>query len=318
MKWVPAQFRKEVRLRVRPLRDRQVHDARLASWVLLGAVMAVLLIACANVANLMLARAATRQREMSVRVALGAGRARLMRQALTESSTLAMAGGVVGCGLAYALVRLFVAIAPQGIPRLEQASLDLRVLGFTFAAAVLSGVLFGLAPALERPRADAIAGWRSIGARRSLFRQIMAAAQIAISLVLLTGASLLLRSLWKLQNTPLGMRPDSVITANVVPGQGMRPEQRLAFFEELERRLERLPGVAAMAISDSVPPGGMVRARPFASFQPEGRPRFMEGTGGMVAWRFVTPGYFAAMGIPLVKGHTFRDEDRDPKRLRWC
>ena len=133
LNFVPGPFRKEVKLRVRALRDRQIHDARLASWILLGAVLAVLLIACANVANLLLARAATRRRELAVRLALGATRGRLWRQTLTESLLLALAGGAAGCALAVLLLRIFVTIAPEGIPRLQQATVDLRVLLFTMA-----------------------------------------------------------------------------------------------------------------------------------------------------------------------------------------
>ena len=130
---VPAQFRKEVTLRVRSLRDRQMYDVRTASWVLFGAVIAVLLIACANIANLLLARSMNRRKELAIRAALGASRGRLARQALTESALLAIAGGAVGCALAWALLRVFIGIAPSGIPHMEQASLDPRVLLFAIS-----------------------------------------------------------------------------------------------------------------------------------------------------------------------------------------
>ncbi len=149
---VPAAFRKEVSLRVRSLRDRQVHDARIASWVLLGAVIAVLLIACANIANLLLARSMNRRKELAVRAALGASRARLARQALTESALLAIAGGTAGCALAWALLRVFIGIAPSSIPHMEQASLDPRALLFAIAVSIASGLFFGLAPALPKSR----------------------------------------------------------------------------------------------------------------------------------------------------------------------
>jgi hypothetical protein len=158
METVPPRFRKEVTLRVRPLRDRQVGDARAASLALLGAVLAVLLIACANIANLLLARAVGRDREIAVRAALGASRARLVRLALTESVLLALAGGTAGCGLAWVLLRAFQAIAPEGLPRIGEATLDLRVLLFSAAAAVLSGILFGLFPALRRTEVGAHGG----------------------------------------------------------------------------------------------------------------------------------------------------------------
>ncbi len=241
LKFVPGPFRKEVHLRVRSLRDRwpDPRCAHLASWILLCAVLAVLAIACANVANLLLARAAARQRELAVRAALGASRARLARQTLTESLLLAATGGAAGCLLAAALLRVFVAIAPEGIPRLQQATVDPRVMLITLAVSLLCGLLFGLAPALEPARAETLAGWRSLGNRHYLFRHALVAAQICMSLVLLTGASLLLRSFWNLENQPLGMRTNSVLTATVTLGQQAyaEPQRQLAFFEELERRL---------------------------------------------------------------------------------
>jgi predicted permease len=314
---VPPGFRKDVRLRLRPLRDRQVQDARLASWMLLASVAAVLLIACANVANLLLARATARQRERAVRAALGAGRGRLIRQALTESVPLALAGGAAGCALAFLLLRLFVGIAPEGIPRLSQAGVDDRVLLFTLGVSLLCGMLFGLAPAMETPRPENLAGWRSAGTRRHWFRQSLVAAQIAVSLVLLTGASLLLRSLWNLQTQPLGMRTERVLTATVALGQTSyaQPERRLAFFEQWEARVRQLPGVAEVALSDSVPPAANPRGPMiYHAIDVEGRPRSQEGTGGPVNWRTVTPRYFAALGIPILRGRAFTEEDRDPSR----
>ncbi len=295
--FIPAPFRKEVKFRLRSLRDRQVADARLASWVLLGAVCAVLLIACANVANLLLARSVSRRREMAIRAALGAGRGRLIRQVLTESVTLALAGGAAGCGLAYLLLRGFVAIAPDGIPRLGQAALDGRVLWFALIGSLLAGVLFGMAPAFARPAARM---------PRSFLRQSLTAVQIAVSLTLLTSACLLLRSLWNLQNDPLGMRAENVVTASFVlsPQRYGDNARQIAFFEELEQRLSRLPGGTA-AISDSLPPSGAVRSRPIGAIQPT-----LEGSGGMVIWRYVTPGYFSALGIPIVRGRSFTEGDR--------
>jgi predicted permease len=317
LQFVPGPFRKEVKLRVRSLRDRQIHDARLASWILLGAVLAVLLIACANVANLLLARAATRQRELAVRLALGAGRSRLVRQSLTESLLLAAAGGAAGCLLAAALLRIFVAIAPEGIPRLQQATVDLRVLLFTLAVSLASGIVFGLAPAMQQhPRTETLSGWRTVGAGHYLFRHALVAAQICASLVLLTGASLLMRSLWNLQNQPLGMRTGSVLAATVTLGQKSYdlPASQLAFFEELERRLRRIPGVAHLALSDSTPLSGTARSTIYSVTDVAGRARSTEDTGGMVTWRAVTPDYFAALGIPILRGRGFEEQDRDPQQ----
>jgi putative ABC transport system permease protein len=314
LQYVPAPYRKEVHLQIRSLRDRQAQDARLPSWVLLGAVAAVLLIACANIANLLLARSMGRRRELAVRIALGAGRARLIRQTLTETLLLGAIGGAAGCALAWMLLRLFVSVAPQGIPRLDQASLDGRVLLFTVAASLLAGLLFGLAPALSTPEAESLAGWRVSGARRTLLRESLVAAQIAVSLVLLTGAGLLLRSLWNVERVPLGMRPEHVAIAEFTLAKQRYPQdaQQLQFFDELETRMARIPGVTAMTISDSLPPAGVTRSRPLASMPVEGQPPLREGTGGMVVWRYVTPSYFSTLRIPIVSGRGFENEDRSP------
>jgi len=312
LKTVPPQFRNEVHLRIRSLRDRQVHDAKLAAWILLVAVIFVLLIACANVASLLLARAAGRQREMSVRSALGASRARLIRLTITESLLLALLGTAVGCIIAAVLVRIFVAVAPEGIPFLANAHIDARVIGFAIVASLACGILFGIAPALQRPNAESLAGRSAIGAPHSRLRQLLVVAQIAVSLVLLAGASLLLRSLWNLQNQPLGMHTNSLVTAAIDLGRQRypKPEQQMPFFLQLESRLRKLPGVNALAISDSLPPGGWRHDQILAGINVEGKPR-PEGTGGLIVWRWVTPDYFRALGIPIVQGRVFREDDRD-------
>ena len=309
---VPPRFRQEITLRIRPLRDRQVGDARAASFALLGAVLAVLLIACANIANLLLARAVGRDREIAVRAALGASRARLARLALTESLLLALTGGAFGSGLAFLLLRAFQAIAPEGLPRIGEATLDLRVLAFSACAAVSSGVLFGLFPALRHTGAGVPGSARTVGPARGWLRGALVTAQIAISVILLTGAGLLLRSLDNLQRVPMGFEIDHVITASFVLGRQRysRDVEQLALFRELERRLETLPGVSASAVSDSIPPFGGTRGRPLSTIDIEGRPQRPEGSGGMVAWRYVTPNYFAAMGIPIRRGRSFTQLDR--------
>ena len=314
LQYVPPQFRKEVHLRMRSLRDRQVQDARTASWVLLGAVGAVLLIACANIANLLLARATSRRKELAVRAALGAGRGRLIRQTLTETLLLSAFGGLAGSALAWALLRMFVGLAPEGIPRLDQAAIDPRVLLFTLAGSIASGLLFGIAPALQNPQAESLTGSRTAGARRMLLREWLCAAQIAISLVLLVSAGMLLRSLWKIQSVPMGLETEHVITAEFVLGkQGYSEDVRQhQFVNELETRLARIPGVGSFAISDSLPPSGGTHGRLLASMQVEGKPPFDKGTGGLIMWRYVTPGYFSALGIPIVRGRAFTEDDRAP------
>lgn len=314
LQFVPAQFRNEVQLSVRSLRDRQIQDSRLASWILLGAVLAVLLVACTNVASLLLAKAAGRQRETAMRVALGASRGRLVRQSLAESLLLGVFGGAAGCWIAYALLRVFVSIAPEGILRLQQASLDLRVLLFALGASLVCGVLFGLVPALQRVEAESLTGRSTAPTRRGWLRQLLVTAQIAVSLVLLAGAGLLLRSFWNLQAAPLGMNAESVVTVRIVLGEYKYPQpaQQQAFFEEVEARLGRLPGVTSLTASDSLPPSGRMTTAILASMEVAGRPRFAQGTGGMVGYRSVTPGYFSTLGIPIVQGRGFREEDRLP------
>ncbi|MFN7992776.1 MAG: ABC transporter permease [Bryobacteraceae bacterium] len=315
LQYVPPQFRKEVKLKIRALRDLQIQDARLASWILLAAVAAVLLIACANVANLLLARAAIRQHELAIRVAIGAARLRLFRQTLTESLLLAVFGGGAGCLLAAVLLRALTAVAPEGIPRLQQAGLDLRVLLFTLAVSLFCGIVFGVVPALQMPSMT-VGGSRTVGSRHYLLRHALVASQICVSLILLAGAGLLLRSLWNIQNQPLGLRTENVMAASVSLGANTYadPARQLAFFEELERRLRRVPGIAQLGMSDSLPFGGFSHSTIYSVIDVQGRPRMPEGTGGMVTWRIVTPGYFNALGIPLLRGVGFREEDRDPDR----
>lgn len=310
--YVPPQFRDEVSFRVRSLRDRQIQDARVASWVLLGSVFAVLLVACTNVANLLLARATKRVRELAVRTALGAGRGRLVRQALTESLLLGLLGGLGGCWLAYFLLRLFVSIAPEGIPRLEQATIDVRVLLFALTISLLSGVFFGLAPALRRPTPELLTGKENRAPSRSLLRQSLVTAQIAISLMLLAGAGLLLRSLWKLETVSLGMDTQHVIAAKFDLAEYRYPDaaKQLAFFNQVEWRLKQAPGIKWLAMSDTLPPSGGMQATFLSSIEIPGHAKFSEGTGGMIGYRHVTPAYFPALGIPILHGRGFSEEDR--------
>ena len=299
---VPPRFRKEIRWAVQSVRDRQVGSSRLASHALLGAAFALLLIACANIANLLLARAVGREKEFAVRTALGASRGRLVRQMLTESLLLGLAGGVVGCGVAWAVLRMVVQLGAGAMPRLEEATLDARVL---LAAAMVSlgaSVLFGLAPA-----------WRRASGPRGGLRASMVAAQMALSVVLLASAGLLLRTLWTLESTRTGMDAEQVVTARFVLSKqrfGASPQAQVDFFSELDRRLAAGPGVTAAAVTDSLPPTGGTRGRPYSTIEIEGELPAPEGSGGMVAWRYVTPGYFAALGIRVVEGRGFSTEDQ--------
>jgi len=313
---VPPELRKEVRLVVRSLRDRQIHEVKLSSWMLLGSVLALLLAACANIANLMLARAVARRQELAMRAALGAGRGRLMRQTLTESLIFGLLGGAAGCATAWALLRICIHVAPGGILRLEHARIDLRVLLFALAGSLTAALLFGLAPALEPHRAEILGGWHVAGIGRTLFRKALVSAQVALSLVLLAGASLLLRSFWKLQNQPLGFQPEHVVTASFTLRRRYRPTQgqgqpnlaQAGFYDELEERLKRIPGGGFLALTDSIPPRGSM-GRPYSNLRIAGHPPVAR-EGGMVEFRWVTPGYFRALGIPIVAGRTFNEGER--------
>ena len=312
---VPPAFRKEIGFQVRPVRDRQVGDAKLASAALFGSVLAVLLIACANIATLVLARAVGRARELAMRAALGASRLRLAAQSLTECVLLALAGGAAGVALTWALLRGFTAMAPGALPRMAQASIDWRVLIFTAVLSVASGVVFGVVPAFRNPPAALIGGaWRAVGTPSGRLRTLLVMLQIAVTIVLLAGAGLLLRSLWNISRVPLGIDAGHVVTARFVLGKGRYPDgpREIAFTQELERRLAALPGVEVAAIADSLPPAGGTRGRPLNTIEVEGRERKPEGTGGMVAWRFVSPGYFAALRIPILRGRGFSAADLEP------
>ena len=310
---MPPHIRKNLQFHVRSLRDVQTGDFRAASWTLLAAVLAMLSIACANAANLLLARAVARRQEFAIRVALGAGRLRMARQALAETLLLSLSGGAAGCVLAYVLLRLFIAIAPSGIPHLASASLDARVLLFGIGLAAFCGVAFGLVPALQTPRAAMPSGTRTAGCVGLLTRRLLVGAQLAVSLVLVICAGILLQSLWNRQAVSLGMRTDRVVTAQLALGPRYgQPATRAAFYEELEARLRRLPGVQTVALSDSLPPGGTPRSQPVFALTVQGKPPLDMATPGIVVWRAVTPDYFRALGIPILAGRAFTEEDRRP------
>jgi predicted permease len=316
LKQIPADIRKQMHLMVRSLRDKQMQDVRVTAWVLFGAVLAVLLIACANVASLLMARGAARRRELAVRSVLGASRGRLVAQALTEAMLLALSGAGAGCLLAEGLLRLFVAIAPANVPYLSQVHLDLRIVGFAVLVSVLCGLLFGLAPAFEKPSAEMLAGRSGRNATRATLRQWLVVAQIGASMVLLTGAMLLVRSFWKLEHEQLGIRADRTLTVSVTLGSYNygTPQKRMVFFQELEKRLRFGPGVSDVALSDSVPPENFqLGGQRIEDIVVEGRPRPHEASGELVTFRRVSPDYFRTLNIPIVRGESFTDAERGSK-----
>jgi predicted permease len=300
---VPRGFRKEVKLVVHPLRDRQVRDSTRSAWLLIGAVGLLLLIAIANVANLLLARAAARQRELAVRVAIGAGRARLARQLFTESFALAGVGGILGIAFAWVLLRMFQAIAPAGILRLNDAAIDWRVAVFAAGASMAASILFGAAPAIRAPKP---------GRRRDKLRPTLVISQIALALVLLCGATLLARSLRNMASAPLGMETGSVFTAFAQLPGARYPDaaSRATFWRQVEERVAAAPGVEKMALSESMPPEGRAESTIFSRIAIEGRPQQSgQATGGTVIVRRVTPAYFQILGIPMRTGRALTDSD---------
>ncbi len=298
---VPPAMAREVKAHVKSLRDLRIGDAKTAAWVLFGSVLAVLLLASSNVANLLLARSVARRNEMSIRRALGAGRMRLARQALTESLVISIAGGAAGCGVAYALVTVLGKSAPLGIPQIAQAAVDLRVLLFALLCAILSAMVFGIGPALDR---QVTAGSR--------VRPVFIVAQLALSLALLTGAGLLIETLWRFEQIPLGMETRNIATAFVsLPVERYATASaRLAFAEEWERRLQNAGFTTVAAVADSRPPEVPLRSKPLAAQTIDGHAQ-TEPAAGTVVWRAVTPGYFSALGIAIRKGRAFIEQDRD-------
>ena len=309
--FIPKDIRKDFHLSIRSLRDRETQDTQLMAWILLAAVLAVLLIACANVAGLMMARGEARERELAVRSALGASRARLIRQTLTEASLLSLAGAAAGMALAEGLLRAFVDLAPTSIPFLARAGLDIRIASFTVLLSLICAALFGLLPALQTPRAVALAARAVRFRKRSVLRRGLVAGQIAMSMVLLSGAALLLRSFQNVQEQHLGMQTGGGFTVKIaLPGFRYDTSQKqMDFYLQAEAAIRRLPGIHAVAISDSVPPGGSQGGR-WSDLAVDGKPHPEQGTGGSVAERTVTPDYFHSLNIPIVRGRNFTEEDR--------
>jgi putative ABC transport system permease protein len=294
-----------------PALESLVGDVRPALLILLGAVGMVLLIACVNVANLLLARATTRHREMAIRAALGASRLRVVRQLLTESVLLALAGGALGLLIALWGTDLLVSLTRDDLPRAGQIGLDVRVLGFTLLVSLLTGIVFGIVPAIQSSRTDLTeslkeGGRGSTEGGRNRLRGALVVGEVAIAIVLLAGAGLLIQSLRRLERVDPGFNPRNVLTFSLgLPEVRYKPEQQIQFYQLLKARLESLPGVKSASAVMPLPLGG---DRMRVTFETEGRP-IAKGELPATEIRTIGLDYFKTMGIPLIKGRDFTERD---------
>jgi len=296
-----------------PLHEQFFGNMRLTLWILLGAVCCLLLVACANVANLLLQRATTRRRETAIRLALGATPGRLMRQLLTESLLLALSGGVLGVVVAFWSADFLVALSPISFPSFVKLTLDARVLGFSLLLSVLTGALFGLAPALQATKPmlnealkESCRG-ASGGLGRSRLLGSLVVAEIALALVLLVGAGLMIRSLRRLQAVDPGFDSERLLTMRFsLPAEQYSHAQIGAFNQQLRDRLQALPGVQSVALSSGLPLSGDTSAGPI---ELEGHTVAPADGEIRMYWHRVTPQFFATLGIPLIKGRDFTVED---------
>ncbi|MFL6527782.1 MAG: ADOP family duplicated permease [Chthoniobacterales bacterium] len=299
---------------VNPLHEEIVGNMKPALLILLGAVAFVLLISCANVANLLLARAAVRQKEIALRLALGADRARLTKQLLVESVLLSLIGGVVGLGLAYVGLHVLTSFIPQDLAQADTITIDAKVLGFTLLIAVVTGLVFGLAPAsqathlnlndtLKESGRDAGAG-----ARGKRLRSSLVVAEVAVSFILLIGAGLLINSFMHLRNLDPGFRADHLLTMKVDLSEVKYPnrEKRITFFEEVLRRVRELPGMQSAAVASNLP---LTYNGDSMSIGVEGIPDPPPDQQPDIIYRAVGPGYFGTMGIQVMRGRDFTDQD---------
>jgi putative ABC transport system permease protein len=298
-----------------PLHEEVVGDIKPALLVLLGAVGFVLLIACANVANLLLARAAVRQKEIALRLALGASRSRLMRQFLTESVLLAVFGAGLGLLLAFGGIRILKTFIPATISQVQTINIDARVLIFTALVAVLTGIGFGLAPALQASHLnlnDTLKeGGRDAGGGRkgNRLRDLLVIGEVAVSFVLLIGAGLLINSFFHLRNLEPGFRADHLLTMKVDLSEVKYPdrERRAAFFDEVIRRVRALPGVQSAAVAGNLP---LTYNGDSMNISVEGVPDPPPDQRPDVIFRAIGPGYFGTMGISIIRGRDFTDQDK--------
>ena len=311
----PSENAKNTPPKVFPLHEEIVGSYRTSLFMLLGAVMLVLLIACSNLANLLLSRASARRKEMAIRAALGASRRRLITQLLTETGVLALLGGALGLFLAWQGTHLLVALSPETLPRAHEIRIDGRVLAFTLVVSTGVGLLFGLIPALQASRVDLNGELQGSGkggadhARRDRTRSVLVVSEIALSLVLLITVALLVKSFLRLQEVAPGFNGEHLLLTRLsLPnGKYSNREAVALFFDKVLPRLENLPGVRAVAATNVLPLSGMnVRS----DFTIVGRPPLGPTDKPAAQNRWVSPGYFRALGIPLIKGRSFNAQDK--------
>ena len=300
-----------------PLQDQVVGPMRTGLWILLGAVTLVLLIACANLTIMLLARAASREREMAIRVALGASLKRMLRQLLTESVLVSILGGIAGVLLAIWAIDLLRMIGAQTVPRLREVNLDLSVLAMTFGVAVVTGILFGLVPAIVSAKPELTEALKeggrgsTGGAHRNRLRNALIVAETVLALVLLIGAGLLVKSFVRLQNVSPGFNPHNVLTAEISLPVGKYPRDSrglpvINFYNEAERRIKNIPGVQHAAFTVMLPLSG---SNTDSSFIIEGQDPKMTGAYPDEEIRDITPDYFRVLETPLLKGRFFTEAD---------
>ena len=296
-----------------PMQDQIVGDFKSALLILLGAAGLVLLIACANVASLLLARAVDRQKEIAIRISLGARRLRIIRQLLTESALLSLIGGVLGFVLAFWGAKVIVALAPDNLPRIKEVSADMRVVSFTLIAALLTGMICGLIPAWQASKHNLYdslkEGTRGVSRRRHYLREALVTAEVALALALLIGAGLMIRSIIRLYQVDAGFDPNHVLTAqlSLPSGRYSKVEQRMAFYQQVVARLKALPGVASVAGTSAIPLSGMEIN---AGVLIEGRPQADSMDKLPISKsEAVTVDYFRTLGILLIQGRGFTEQD---------
>ena len=301
-------------LQLVPMKQHLVDEVRPTILALMGSVIFLLLIACANVANLMLVRASARERELAVRAALGAGWWQLVRQTLAEAIVLAALGTILGVGLAYLGIRQLLLIAPENLPRLNAIGIDLKVLGFAVLAGLLSAVIFGMIPALRTAKPNLMDTLRAAGRSGALgaagLRNAVVVVEVALAFVLLIGSGLMFRTFMNIQRVNMGFDPRGLLTFQLLGNLGETPQERETVKRQLREQLDALPGVNSVTASNPLPLAGGFSPVRWGGAEAQNDPSKFQAADLQI----VLPGYFEAMGTTLLAGRTFTQEDSSPDR----